>query len=680
MLIIVAVGFALRLRIQNGAALPSSDPVLWHLVGLVQDLAVGAVVALLVLGSGFSRRFERVGRWAAGSLVLFFSLAGLARSEAIILFGMTPQAADFETGPVGTVIIRSIRGSTGLLLAITLVLVCAALLIVAIRAKRAVRTFQTLRGAAAVAVLSALFLALFPVHSIHRVETAEDPLVSLVQLVRDHREAEDDTELRLRAPELPITAVRALIAGQRGSAFTDRDFPLAHLNGVRSPDAPTLPAGFKPNIVFFVVESLRAEEVGCYGANVRGVTPNVDALAAEGIRIEDVYSAGTYTPAGELALWYGLLPIPGEMLMTRHPLTRLTGLPEMLRAAGWKSFLWISNTDQTFYHRARFYRPRGFQMFDGTDFPTDDPRVNWGYSDRALARHAVDSITRLQEPFASMVLTVDNHHPYQLPPDAGPKLTGLPSPKHGYRLFPGSDQAFGLHSSQMIQTVHYSDEALGDFIQLARKQPWFSRTIFVISGDHGIPVAPLGREISTIHDLAGLRHHIPLVFYSPLLPKGRVVPGPASQVDVMPTLLGLMGIGSRAPSIGIDLLDQKRFNPDRAVVSWSEHERMLNIAKGDLVYHAVIPVRGLSGGSEPVDEILINSKRDPEGRRNLATEEPGTIETFRRIARAYDEVYPWIVLNGESGLPPSGGSAEESGPAGLGLRRASRSRVSVGAE
>ncbi len=61
----------------------------------------------------------------------------------------------------------------------------------------------------------------------------------------------------------------------------------------------------------------------------------------------------------------------------------MTGLPEMLRGLGWRSFLWIHNSDQNFYRRDRFYLPRGFRIIDGKDFPIREPRTNWGFSDRA---------------------------------------------------------------------------------------------------------------------------------------------------------------------------------------------------------------------------------------------------------------------------------------------------------
>jgi arylsulfatase A-like enzyme len=208
-----------------------------------------------------------------------------------------------------------------------------------------------------------------------------------------------------------------------------------------------------------------------------------------------------------------------------------------------------------------------------------------------------------------------------------------------------------MHTSQMIQTIHYSDQALGDFMTMARDQPWFERTVFVITGDHGIAIAPLGQQVQTTHQLSELRHRVPLVIYSPLLRGGRVVRQPGSHVDMLPTLLGLARVDEPRAGAGTDLLSEN-VDPDRPVFAWSEHERMLTIATLRLVYHCTIPARGLPKSGALPDEILIDPGADPVGRRNLCADQLPELERFRRLARTYADTYSWVVLAGRSGLPP----------------------------
>lgn len=663
--VLAVFGFLIRLRIQRGSALPSSDPVLWHLSGFAQDLLTGSALALVLVGLQRIGFPARACRWIFAAVVFAITILHLLKSEAVILFGSTLRAEDFDAGPVLTTILRSIRGYSGSLLIGTALLLVLALWIASRASRRFAMSVEGAEGRASataafrkapafhlvIGAVCAIVLSL-PVE-VHRGDTAASPLFVLGGLVRDARLASTTASLPTQPP-MPAPAVRELAGVTDRQYFSDQ-YPLAYRPAPRPPDAPAAPRGMRPNIVFFSIENLRAEEVGAYGGTVAGITPNLDRLAAAGIRIRDAFSSGTITPTGELGLLYGLLPLPGTILISNRPETTLTGLPEILRREGWQSFLWMSSTDQTFFLRDRFYDPRGFQMFDGTDFPQDDPRVNWGFSDRVLARRAHQALGKLQEPFAALILTVNNHHPYQLPSDAGPRLEGLPGERAGWTTLGGSSQALGHHISQMLQTIHYSDQALGDFMTAAAREPWFERTIFVITGDHGIPVAPLGRRIETIHQLYRLRHAVPLILYAPWIEGGRVVEGPASHVDMLPTLLGLFGIDSPRTGVGVDLLAGSG-EPDRPVASWSEHERMLSISTKQWAYHCTIPVEGLAGEGPIAGELLVDLERDPEGRTNRVGEEAGEAARFRRLARIYGGLYPWIVLSGRSGLPPADAS------------------------
>ncbi len=386
------------------------------------------------------------------------------------------------------------------------------------------------------------------------------------------------------------------------------------------------------------MEGIRAEEVGAYGGHPPGLTPNLDRLAREGVVVERAYSAGMHTPDAELALWYGILPDPQAPLMTSSPGTRLTGLPEILRAAGWRSFLWIHNGDQTFYRRDRFYLPRGFRMVDGRDFPSSDPRTNWGYSDRALARRAVKALDSTIEPFAAMVLTVSNHHPFQVPADATSRLTGLTGDPHSQTV-------------RMLHTVHYTDEAIGDFFRLAARRPWFRRTVFVIGGDHGLSFLPFGKARVTLSALTELRHRVPLILFSPMLEPGRVS-ATASQADVPETLLALAGIASPRSGLGRDLLDPEQTDPGRRVVTWSSEGSLVSVIDDRRTYHA--SVAGDAPGRRDVrlrEEMLFDPSGDPERKRNLLQSEPRAAAGDRDIARVYLDVYPWLLLSGRSGLP-----------------------------
>jgi arylsulfatase A-like enzyme len=629
----IFVGMIVRLRIHHDVPLPSSRPLAWLLTGFLQDLAVLAIVAAGTLIAARWPALRTAARTAFAATVGLITLLHIIRAEAVVFYGDVIRPEDLRGDVPITMAARSLSGMSAVLAALAALTLPLAFLIARridgrklrwLMASTAVLGFLVSAGAAA--VLS---------HNVPAVGLARNPIVSLFAIERE-RMASPNAMFAVKRPEIAPTALRRF-AAVPGREYIDHDYPLAYFRDDGN-ELASLRSGIKPNILFFVMESVRAEEVGCYGADPPGVTPNLDALARQGIRFDPAYSSGTYTASAELALWYGLPPIPREVLLTSRPSATLTGLPEILRANGWRTLLWIHGGDSNFYRRDSFYIPRGFQIVDGRSFPEDDPSTNWGYSDRALARNAITVLNRAREPFAAMMLTVTNHFPFQLPSDADPPLP----------LPPRSIADRRTRIAGMIQTVHYTDEALGDFIREARKRPWFSRTIIVVTGDHGVTIPPYNQAIDSSEDVLQLVNRVPLIMYSPMLPGGIVVRGPASHIDLLPTLLRLAGV-SIATGLGVDLLDPRAIAP-RVMPTWNAHRRVLTLATQTRVYHAAFRGSGPLVQQKPV-ETLFDPVRDRNALHNLATAEPETVARFRDLTTIYMNVYPWLVVHGTSGLP-----------------------------
>lgn len=198
----------------------------------------------------------------------------------------------------------------------------------------------------------ALGLSALPV-SIDLSETTRNPVVASLALLRERTAETAGTVARFPRPQLPETSVREMVSVAPGSTYLSDQFPLARRAGPRSPEAIHLPPGIRPNIVFVLMEGVRAYEVGVYGGRVPGLTPNLDRLAQEGIRIDRAYSPGTHTPEGELGLWYGLLAVPHGLVLTDSP---------VIRSIGSRSHLprWSSPSPVTI--RSRFRRTHGLAL------------------------------------------------------------------------------------------------------------------------------------------------------------------------------------------------------------------------------------------------------------------------------------------------------------------------------
>ena len=119
------------------------------------------------------------------------------------------------------------------------------------------------------------------------------------------------------------------------------------------------------------------------------------------------------------------------------------------------------------------------------------------------------------------------------------------------------------------QIVEYADWAIGDFLRKARKQPWYKNTIFVIQADHGKMVGKSDVELPESYN------HIPLIMFGPGI-KPMKYNGLGMQVDVMPTLLGLMGVSYNYDGFGVDLLKVHRnvvfYSADNQLVA-RDHKR-----------------------------------------------------------------------------------------------------------
>jgi hypothetical protein len=619
---VVFFGAVVRARLHFVSPLPSDDPLLWFLLGALQDVAVMGTAAAAARWLARSASLEKL---AAILLAVFFDvfcLSSFLWSEALAYFGHPPRRGELGVAATGSFLFKSVDG--GAIQRLVLAVVLSNVLLLAARAagRRITKvTRARLLGFSA----AALLLCAVPL-PIHLRATAHNPVFALATLGR----------------EKPGSAVPPAGFRRFETSGSTVRFPSPGPAAPRSSAAPALPPGMRPNVVFLLLEGVRSNELGAWGGPYPDLSPRLDDLARRGVRVVRAYSPGTKTPEGELGLWYGLFATPQALLLTYRPDVPRDGLPERLRAAGWRSLLWLHNGDQTFYQRDRFYRPRGFRIIDGRDFPDADPRTNWGYSDRSLARHGIEALDRLEEPFAAMLLTVSNHHPFQVPADAKTSFDIPVSSRAGFVPF-GLGQMLGLHTVPMLKTIHYTDEAVGAFFDGAAARPWFQRTVFVVSGDHGLPIAPLSGT-PTPHQYAELRHRVPLVLFSPLLKGGQTVEGPASLADVPTTLLGLAGLPASAGA-GRDFLDPAAFDPERPVIAWGDEGQTVTIATKRFVYHAT--VAGEASSLTLTDELLVGAG-DNEGKENLASKDRETMERMRKTAREYVEGYYASLLRDEN--------------------------------
>jgi phosphoglycerol transferase MdoB-like AlkP superfamily enzyme len=316
------------------------------------------------------------------------------------------------------------------------------------------------------------------------------------------------------------------------------------------------------NIVLISVESLSAEYLGTYG-NTAGLTPNLDRLARDGLRFTRFFATGTRTVRGLEALSLGVPPVPGQSIVRRPGNEHLATVGEILEHQGYQ-VAFVYGGYGYFDNMNAYFKGNDYAILDRSDFPSESIVFEnvWGVADESLYANAAalfDRTSATGKPFFAHIMTTSNHRPFTYP--AGRIDIASPGGREG--------------------GVKYSDHAIGGFIELARTKPWFADTLFIITADHCASVAGKSR-------LPVGRYRIPLILYAP----GMVPPGVndrlASQIDLPPTVLDLLGAHGDDHFFGQGLFEEANL-PARAFVS---NYQELGYYKGDILT-VLLPKRGV---------------------------------------------------------------------------------------
>lgn len=298
------------------------------------------------------------------------------------------------------------------------------------------------------------------------------------------------------------------------------------------------------NVVIVLMEGMAAGYLSRNGGS--GLTPRLDEIAARGWSFDRIYAAGLHTYAGVYATLFSLPTLPGEHPMKgARALQSYGGIARVLGERGYRT-AFLCPHDAQIDDMGGFLANNGYgRVLDLADWPRELVQPNLRVPDHALFDLALPVLRGLGSggnPFLAAILTVSNHPRFYLP-------EGIP-------FRPRSADA-------ELRMVEYADWSIGRFLDAAAREPWFERTLFVFLADHGAP----------LRGAAGAppeRHHVPLVFYAPaVLGPPRAIGAIGGQVDVGPTVLGLLGGRWVNNTLGIDLLRERRpaiyFSDDDAI-------------------------------------------------------------------------------------------------------------------
>jgi phosphoglycerol transferase MdoB-like AlkP superfamily enzyme len=333
-----------------------------------------------------------------------------------------------------------------------------------------------------------------------------------------------------------------------GSQFTRLD------QGLLDRRHPARPDGLgRLNVVVVASESFGAEFSKLHGSK-KDWTPSFDAYAKQGLWFANTYASGTRTVRGLEAITASFPPIPTVSILRRPGNQGIATWGSVMQKLGYRtSFLYGGYG--YFDDMNSFYEGNGYQVLDRTNIDKVRFENVWGVSDEDLFDLAIRHFgeqAATGKPFFSIVMTTSNHKPFTFRP--GLESLGIP------------EQGGGRKAG-----VKYADYALGYFLREAAKQPWFDDTLFVVVADHGARV--YGKA-----EIPLQTYEIPLMIYAPKHLAPRQIDTLVSQIDIAPTVLGLLGLPYDAPFFGVDVLHAPA---DRERIALFSHNHDVAILRGD---------------------------------------------------------------------------------------------------
>jgi len=297
----------------------------------------------------------------------------------------------------------------------------------------------------------------------------------------------------------------------------------------------------RPNIIFICIESFSADFMQRFG-NTNGVTPYLDSLSSKSIFFNNLYATGTRTVRGMEAITLSVPPSPGRSIVKRKNNTGLFNIGTIFKEKNYKSVFFYGG-DGYFDNMNQFFGGNGFDIVDrgrgyimGDDFKSkrtniDDNEVQfenaWGVCDEDIYSKVIkeaDKDYKNNQPFFNFVMTTSNHKPYSYP--------------EGKIDIPSKTSREGA--------VKYTDYAIYDFIEKAKKKPWFSNTVFVIMSDHCASSA--GKQ-----ELDVAKYHIPAFIYNLPNTETKEINTLCSQIDLFPTLFGYLNWSYTTQFFGRDV-------------------------------------------------------------------------------------------------------------------------------
>ena len=294
----------------------------------------------------------------------------------------------------------------------------------------------------------------------------------------------------------------------------------------------------RKNIVVLIVESFGREYIGALnkdleGGKYKGYTPYVDSLINKSTTFRYSFCNGRKSIDGMPSILSSIPMFVEPFILTPASMNDYTGLAGLLAKEGYETAFFHGAQNGSMGFEA-FARKTGFQKYFGrTEYEaahgTDDYDGTWAIWDEPFLQYYANEMSKMHEPFMTAVFTASSHHPFVVP-------------EQYQKIYP--EEGLEIH-----KCIRYTDMAIGRFFETASRQPWFNNTIFVLTSDH----TNMSDHAEYQSDLGGFCS--PIIIFDPSQPEGKTEDKIAQQIDILPTILGMLGYSKTYLAFGIDVLN-----------------------------------------------------------------------------------------------------------------------------
>lgn len=340
-------------------------------------------------------------------------------------------------------------------------------------------------------------------------------------LARSWLDSKDPANKKVRF--MPDEEAIALVQQNLGIENPDSEFPIAR-------KVVTNSVSNNYNVIVVIMESMSYNKTA-HGGNTRNLTPFLDELMDKSLSFSNCYTSGTHTYCGIYSTSVSYPVIFRNQALKRIPVLQYDGMAATLQKNGYQT-AYFTTHDKEFDNVAGFLSLNGVErIVSQADYPMSEVKTTLGVPDDYMFRFSMDVFDEMASngrPFCATMMTASDHGPFYIPDYFEPR-----------------------NEEMKYQITEYADWSLQRFIEMASEKPWFDNTLFVFVADHGA-------ALDTDYSIPLSYFHSPLIFYMPKHLQAIENKCIASQMDIFPTVMGILGKSYVNNSFGIDLRKENR--------------------------------------------------------------------------------------------------------------------------